>query len=99
MRFAPMMIGIMTLSGLAVALFSGGSTAWFWALVLCLGSPVVLAVGALLRPSRDYWSFQRDTLPVTPAQAFGLSDTPSTRSGFVGGGISTPVSFSNPNLP
>ena len=46
--------------------------------------------------SADQVVLQRITLPVTPSQAPSASSYPRTRSGFVGGGISTSVSFSKP---
>ena len=45
----------------------------------------------------DY-ALARVTVPVTPSQAAGASARPSTRSGFVGGGMITSGSTSNPNL-
>lgn len=39
----------------------------------------------------------RVTSPVTPSQARGTSASPSTRSGLVGGGMTTPGNTSKPN--
>lgn len=58
---------------------------------------VIAGLVALLIARSGYQeALQRTTRPVTPSHVPSVSSYPRTRSGFVGGGISTSVSFSNP---
>lgn len=98
MRAITVSLGIFIGGGGAIVLLSGAGSGLAYGLVIVVGMIVGIGLCTACRPL-SYDEFQRRTLPETPAQLSGASANPSTRSGFVGGGISTPRSGSNPNRP
>ena len=56
-------------------------------------------IGCLMLSSGGFRQVAFVTRPATPSQAPAFRARPSTRSGFVGGGISTPVSLRKPKRP